>query len=525
MNVLIKTVILPLDPAANRKKIQMLTKLTRRCTNGVELFLAVAREQNVSARSDLERYRHGIEEKSGLSSGFVQACRDRVSTLVKPWVDRRESWLKKNDDFKDEIVTLEKREFKLQQQIAKLTSRAVKTRAKREYSLSLVQEKLAFKRERLERRLARSPRYPSVKKRQPVWFDQRIGSFEEAKHARGFRYWITISTLVKRSKLSLPVQVYPRVERLLRDPSWKRKSFCIVWDSKKKHYSVHLKMETEIHYRRLHDAWGFDPGMKRMLYRINDDDTERAVMDSNDPDIHLRLSKMKELACRRAKLQRQGKLRGLKKCKNKLYRVAEDLRHVVAAKAVNCLPVEPVLVSIGQPVKIREHVGLRVKNSPNGKTSPRKHRKRLHNWSFKALGDKLYSKSLEQGHYPLVVDEARGRTTSTCNNCGSRDVTVNDRSFTCNNCGFKEDRDGNGGLNIKDMAIKRFKYLKKRKGRKKKDGTVEPDKLADVDCDFPLLTTKERYKLKLTLGPGKSNESEGLPGHAVKFVFAFLQTP
>ncbi|MHA2299112.1 MAG: zinc ribbon domain-containing protein [Candidatus Hodarchaeales archaeon] len=256
----------------------------------------------------------------------------------------------------------------------------------------------------------------------------------------------------------------------------------------------------------MHDAWGFDPGMKRLLYGINDSGTERMVLDGNDLEIKRRLSKIKVLGNRKAKLQRLGKLRALKKCKSKQYLVAEDLRYVVASKAVRCLPAAPVLVSIGQPKKIREHKGTRKKNSRNGKTSPKKHRKRLHNWSFKAQGDKLYLEVLEHGHYPVIVDEARSRTTSTCNHCGSSNVTINDRQFECSDCGFKEDRDGNGGLNIKDVAIKWFARLKKRKGKKKKDETVEPNLLAAVDCNFPLLPSKERNK--------RNEKSGGLQSHA-----------
>ncbi|MHA2299260.1 MAG: zinc ribbon domain-containing protein [Candidatus Hodarchaeales archaeon] len=480
------------------------------------LFLDVAEEQNVSARGDLERFRHDVEDKTGLSSGFVQACRDRVSALVKPWEDKRDKWQKRNEELQEEITTLEERETKLLQQLVALTPRAVKTRVKKEKSLAGVQEKLAAKRERLERRLARLPRFPSVKKRQPIWFDQRIGKFEAAKHSTGFQYWVTISTLKKREKLVLPVQVYPHAERLLHDPSWSRKSFNIVWDSARKRYAVHLKLEKEVRYTRLHDAWGFDPGMKRLLYGINDSGTEKTVLDSNDREIKRRLSKIKKLGNRKARLQRLGKLRALKKCKNKQYLVAEDLRYVTASKAVKCLPAAPVLVSIGQPKKIREHKGARKKNNPNGRTNSKKHRKRLHNWSFKALGDKLYHESLEHGHYPVIVDEARSRTTSTCSQCGSWDVTIVDRLFECNDCGFKEDRDGNGGLNIKDVGIKRFARRKNRKGRKKKDGTVKPNPLAAVDCDFPLQVSKKVSKARSeTKETGKEKEKfGGLKSHA-----------
>ncbi|MHA2333551.1 MAG: hypothetical protein ACXAEU_16125 [Candidatus Hodarchaeales archaeon] len=165
---LVKTVILPLDPSTNGGKIKQLICLTRRCTFGVLLFLDVAREQNVSARSDLERFRHAIEEKSGLSSGFVQACRDRASALVKAWLDKRDKWQRKVNQLEKDIKKLEDRKNKLEQQINALTSRAVKTRAKKENMLANTLVKLAPEHERLARRLENPPRFPAIKRRQPI---------------------------------------------------------------------------------------------------------------------------------------------------------------------------------------------------------------------------------------------------------------------------------------------------------------------------------------------------------------------
>jgi hypothetical protein len=85
MPTFVKTVILPLDPATNCKKIQHFTRLARRCTFAIDLFLQKARSKNVSSKKALEQYCHELEARTGLSSGLAQACRDRTSWLVKFW--------------------------------------------------------------------------------------------------------------------------------------------------------------------------------------------------------------------------------------------------------------------------------------------------------------------------------------------------------------------------------------------------------------------------------------------------------
>ncbi len=484
MFTLVKTVILPLDPSANGGKVKLLTRLTRRCTHGVSLFLDAAREQNVSVRSDMERFRHDIEDESGLSSGFAQACRDRASALVKAWLVKRNKWQRKTDLLERDIKKLEDRKTRLEQQIRVLTPRAIKTRAKKETTLANTLAKFGAKQERFTRRAANPPRFPVIKRRQPIWFDYRIGTFAEAKTATGFKYWISVSTLRKGKKLELPVQVYPQVERLLRDASWQRKSFSIVWNSRKKRYAVHLKLEKQVTYERLCDAWGVDLGMKRLAYAINEGATASIVLDGNDPDIYPLLSKLKKLENRIARLQRLGKTRVLRKLRNKRRRVAEQLRNVVATKLVKNLPAAPVLISIGQPKKIRENKGARQKNitSTSGKASPLKHRKRIHRWSYKAQGERIYHECLEHGHLPLLVGE--WWTTKTCHACGSRNVTINDRQFACNDCGYTGDRDGNGGLNIKDVGKKQFVKLQ----HGKKNGQL----FKNVVCDFPLPASGKR---------------------------------
>ncbi len=478
MFTLVKTVILPLDPATNKGKINQLTQLTQRCTFGMSLFLDVAREQNVSARGELERFRHVVQQRTDLSSGLTQACRDRASALVKAWKNKRDKWQKKVKKLETEIQKLEDRRMSLEHQLWTLSPRAIKTRAKKENILTNTQDRLVIKQERLARLLSNSPGFPEITRRQPIWFDYRIGNFVKAKKTTNFKYWVSISTIQKRKKLLLPVQVYPYAERLLRGSSWQHKSFCIVWNCQRKKYAVHLKLEKSVAFEQLHEAWGIDLGIKRLVYAINDNNST-ILLDGNDPTIFLLLSRLKTLENRIARLQRLEKTCVLQKFRRKRYVVAEQLRNVVAKKTVSSLPDKPVLLSIGQPKKIRENKGVRMKNSTNGNKTSKKHRKRLHRWSFKAQGGKLFTKSLEYGHLPLLVTE--WWTTHTCNRCGSRDVTINDRQFKCNECGCTGDRDGNGGLNISDLGKQQFVKLQ----QSKKEGNP----LKNVVCDFPLPKT------------------------------------
>ncbi len=64
----------------------------------------------------MERFRHDIEEVSGLSSGFVQACRDRASALVKAWLVKRNKWQRKTDLLENDIKKLEDRKTRLEPQ-------------------------------------------------------------------------------------------------------------------------------------------------------------------------------------------------------------------------------------------------------------------------------------------------------------------------------------------------------------------------------------------------------------------------
>jgi putative transposase len=474
MPTLVKTVILPLNPETNRIKLQQLTQLTRRCTYAVELFLQKARLKNVSSKKALEQFRHEVQARTGLSSGIVQACRDRTSWLVKAWKNRTDEWQekvsKKEEDLRKAVGNRNRR----QEQLADLTPRALKTRAKKHQQVISAEEKVNQLTHHVVQLKQLSPAFPTIKRRQPIWFDNRIGFLGKTKTAGcHFHYWLTVSTLNKGKRLSLPMQVYPYAERFLNNPKWKRKSFSLIWNRQKKGYFVHLKLEKHVVSNKLTDAWGVVLGMKRLVYAVNDDEQQHLVIDGNHPSITPLLQRLKELNNRLARLQRLGRIAALKKQRYKRSRVAEHLRNVLVKTTFEQLATitnGPILIGFGYPKRLRDYRGVRQKHlTCSHRTSSKRHRKRLHRWSYKALLTKLLTKALEYGHLSFKVVEYW--TTKRCHCCGKYNVTITDRSFLCHICGYKGDRDGNASCNIRDLTKLRLAiYLQKN----------------NVTCDFPL---------------------------------------
>ncbi len=87
-----KTLILPFHPDINPGKLRQITKITKRCTFAVSLFLDEAKAKQLYDSKTLEQCRKSIETRTGLSSGFVQACRDQAKTVLKPYPDRLKQW-------------------------------------------------------------------------------------------------------------------------------------------------------------------------------------------------------------------------------------------------------------------------------------------------------------------------------------------------------------------------------------------------------------------------------------------------
>lgn len=96
-----KTLVLPVDARITKKKKKFLDKLTARLTYGVQLFLEKILATHITRAIEAEKFRKDVEHRTGLSSGFAQACRDKALWMVRSYQARYRAW-------QGEITRLEK---------------------------------------------------------------------------------------------------------------------------------------------------------------------------------------------------------------------------------------------------------------------------------------------------------------------------------------------------------------------------------------------------------------------------------
>ena len=455
-----KTLILSFHPDINPGKLRQITKITKRCTFAVSLFLDEAKAQQLYDSTTLEQCRKAIEARTGLSSGFAQACRDKAKTVLKPYPDRLERWESKLAKLEKEQLKLETRQLKYETKLNNARSTTTNTYRKNQQTLANTHRKMAITKLRIETTVKHPPKFPQLRVRQPIWFDNRIGSFEKAKKSSQFEYWIIVSTLTKGKRLAIPLLLSNFDRNQLENSNWRVKSFSIIWNPKTKRYSVNLRL---VKYYRIVDIsdiiYGNDMGLKRPVCLSADDLSDIFMLDKTTSQTRFLFKKLKALNNRIARLQRFGEWKTLKKIRGKQKRLSRELRYLIAKEVKEFLPNTPCLIAIGLPKHIRQNKGTRMKHATTYRwTRSKRHRKRLNRWSFKALAEILVSVLSEAGHLAVIVPEAW--TSKTCHKCDECNVYIDDRAFTCLNpaCGWTGDRDVNAAINIAIIGLGKIAY-------------------------------------------------------------------
>lgn len=407
-----KTVKLPVSPEITKRKLGRIEKLSARLTFAVSLYLNIIVENDITTRKEANRYQRVIAEQTGLSSAFVQCARDRALEMYRGYKKLHEKWKKK----------VKKLEKSLERARASKNKNRVKKLEKK-----------------LKRLIDREPSPPSVNKKPPIFFDRRIGEIVFST-CKKFKVWAKISTLRKYETIYIPLITYPYADDHLK---WKIKGFRLLYNYRLKRWEVHVTVEREIEVHAKGYA-GIDLGMKRLAYikQVNKEGENRVLSFPKEDHRHF-FRRMHELNNRIAKLQRKGKIKALKKLKNKRRNVALDFRRKLAKDVAS--NISNTVVFIGYPRNIREE---HYKGNGN-KLS----RKRLNRWAFKEFGDILILKLRENENHAIFVGETY--STRTCSICGSRNTVVEDRNFYCKNCGVKFDRDENGATNILLIGMKK----------------------------------------------------------------------
>jgi len=403
-----KTLKLPIGELT-KNKLDVLDRLTARLTFATKLWLEVIRLERTTSRLKIERHRKEIQVRTGLNAAFAQATRDRAlwmwrsyRALYREWcyrVRKLERFLKRAKD--------------------------PKLRRKLEHRL------YRFKR--------REPSEPTIARKQPIMFDQRIGRIEHSQKAKHFKLWARISTLKLREILQLPLHSYPYADKYLRSRGWSVKSFQLVRNCRLERWEAHVVVEREFVPRAPRSIVGVDLGMRCLETAVRID--AEGIRDSFrvEKEQHKWFFKqMHELNNRIAKLQRLGKHEVLKKLRNERQNLAEDFRQKLAVEFVANLK-KGDFVAVGIPERIRDELGWK----GNGN---KVQRKRLNRWSFKRQARWIRGKALERGIITVELNEHG--TTHRCYLCGLRMAELGERMLRCTSCGLEIDRDVNGAINI-----------------------------------------------------------------------------
>jgi putative transposase len=429
-----KTLVLPVDDRITTKKMKFLDKLTARLTYGMQLFLEKIIAENITSVIEAEKYRKDVENITGLSSGFAQACRDKALWMFK-------SYRKLHRDWQWNVKHLEKSITKCKERLAKKSTTKDKKRLR----------KLQHK---LYRWKKREPSPPTIRGKVPIMFDYRVGDIAPSRTSKKFPLWARISTLKKGEKLHLPLYVYLYAAKHLYDKDWRVKSFHIVKNYRLKRYEVHVVVEKE-NLPVLKSLTGIDLGLKRLATAVECElEGEANVIIFKKEDYKKFFIHMRQLNNRIAKLKRLGKYVVVKKLYSKRKNYAKDFRRKLAIAIAEQL--SGSLVIIGYPDKVR--------NCHYKGSGHRRNRKRVNHWAFKDCADRIAMAVLVRDGIPFVINE--WWTTQRCSMCGSRKVDVKDRSFKCLSCGFTADRDVNAAFNILIDAVKCLTGLKKQRGHK-----------------------------------------------------------
>ena len=285
---------------------------------------------------------------------------------------------------------------------------------------------------KLYRLKKREPSIPRVDKKQPIFFDSRIGKIEMSENSKSFKFWARISTLHKGERIEIPLHIYPYAERHLKN--WEIKSFQMVYNYRLKRWEVHVVVKKEKDVK-IKNVAGIDLGIKRPAVMVKIGEDNRVVL-IDKREWRRYYQRLHELNNRIAKLQRQGKIKMLKKMREKRKNLLLDMRRKMAKKIGEQL--RDTLVFVGNPRYIREE-----NYKGNGK---RKARKMVNRWAFREFGTMIIEKIRENDGDGVWVGEYW--TTHKCPICGSKNVEVNDRHFKCRDCGFEGDRDVVGSANI-----------------------------------------------------------------------------
>jgi transposase len=399
-----KTIRIPIHYDTTKIKIGILDRLTARITYGIRLISGLMDETTDLDRTTLDKLikNSDIVEKTGLSAGFIQQCRDKVIWTWKSYHKLHRTW---------------------ERQAASAEKRVVSARDDKE---------LKKRQKYLEKVLKKEPSTPDFRAKTPCRLDSRTGKVTEGK-GKLSPLWIHISTLEKGKTIDVPLNP-SRYHLNQLKAAEKIDDFEIIKRNKK--YYVHITITRVIEDQQISSIGGIDQGLNRSLAVV--------LLETPIPREELILD-----AAKRELLDKYDKIiSSLQEAK--MWDKLRELRHKRSDVAMYhdwCLAIQTAEATKGNYIAIG--------NAPFGQTQFRgngmpKLRKRIGKWSFSRQRKYIVLKRAELG-YPTKLREEYG-TSKECHFCGSKLITrkwLSDSSYIlCHSCNSKEDADINGAYNI-----------------------------------------------------------------------------
>ena len=367
-----KTIIFPVHRMATKKKVNYLDNLTARLTYATNLFLDFIEKNDTIKLSDLNKYKKKVKEITQLNSAHLQQC----------YMKAREVWK-------------------------------------------------SYKKQKGKKSL------PKFKNRKiPIWQDRRTFEFTEWSEGKLSKYWIRITTLKHREKITIPLDYGYYQVRELKEA--KVKSIAFV--KKGKRFYAHVSIEKTRPKIQPQRILAIDLGVRRSATAV----LLSPSMTFGKQDIYIfrdgkRLGMINSIEQYYSKIQSLGKWNVVKKIRNLRKIHKKEYDHMISKRIAEIAKKNKAMVVVGYPKYCRAN-----QRRGNGN---KKLRKIVNSWSFHRIAEMIKYKCEERGISCSIVREAW--TSKTCHKCGSKNTERPCQSlFRCLDCGLEYNADINSAINI-----------------------------------------------------------------------------
>jgi putative transposase len=399
-----KSIKTPVHYDTTKSKISILDNLTARITYCIRLISDLIDENTKLDRTTLNNLVKNsyMVEKTGLSSGFIQQCIDKVIWSWRSYKELHNDWEKKIKRAEEKIS-------------------AARDDAEKE------------KREKyLQKLLKREPSRPSFQDKTSCRFDCRTGRIESGK-GKFSPIWIHVSTLEKGKTIDIPLN--PSQYHLNQLKNAEINDFEIVKNKRNKKYYVHVSITKFVEDKPISSIGGIDQGLNRTIAAVllTEIPREEHLLDAAKRGL---LDKYDSIIASLQEAERWDKLRELR-----------NKRSNVSVYHDWCLANETADFTEGSLVCIGNTQFRQTQFRGNGMPTLRK---RIGKWSYSRQREMIALKRAELG-YPTLFDEERN-TSRKCHICGSMLTSrkwIDGYSYIiCHSCGAKIDADFNAAYNI-----------------------------------------------------------------------------